>query len=164
MEFKSQSWYQFLDEGMADLVNQAYSLLDKFRVQSSEFRISEYHDYSFVVFPMAKAYEGFLKKWFFASGFITEHQYKSDHFRIGKALNPSLPARFKRDGYVYDRIIAACPDPHLADTLWLAWKQSRNLTFHYFPHHRYFLTLSEARARLNQLAAAMKSAIVCRLD
>ena len=112
---------------------------------------------------MAKAYEGFLKKWFFAGGFITEYQYQSDHFRIGKALNPSLPARFKRDGYVYDQIVASCPDPHLADTLWLAWKQSRNLTFHYFPHHRYFLTLPEARARLNQLAAAMAATLSCRI-
>jgi len=156
MQFKSEAWYQFLDEGMADLVKQAYSLLDKFKVP-------EYHDYSFIVFPMAKAYEGFLKKWFFAGGFINEYQYKSDHFRIGKALNPSLPARFKNDGYVYDKIVASCPDPHLADTLWLAWKQSRNLTFHYFPHHRYFLTLPEARARLNQLAAAMAAAISCRI-
>jgi hypothetical protein len=112
---------------------------------------------------MAKAYEGFLKKWFFTSGFINKFQYESDHFRIGKALNPSLPARFKRDGYVYDQIVAACPDPHLADTLWLAWKQSRNLTFHYFPHHRYFLTLSEARARINQLADAMESALGCQI-
>ena len=156
MQFKSEAWYQFLDEGMADLVKQAYSLLDKFKVP-------EYHDYSFIVFPMAKAYEGFLKKWFFAGGFINEYQYKSDHFRIGKDLNPSLPARFKNDGYVYDKIVASCPDPHLADTLWLAWKQSRNLTFHYFPHHRYFLTLPEARPRLNQLAAAMTAAISCRI-
>ena len=156
MQFKSEAWYQFLDEGMADLVKQAYSLLDKFKVP-------EYHDYSFIVFPMAKGYEGSLKKWFFAGGFINEYQYKSDHFRIGKALNPSLPARFKNDGYVYDKIVASCPDPHLADTLWLAWKQSRNLTFHYFPHHRYFLILPEARARINQLAAAMAAAISCRI-
>ena len=163
MQFKSEPWNQFLDEGMSDLVNLSYSLLDAFSPQHSALGLKNIHDYSFVIFPMAKAYEGFLKKWFFAGGFINEYQYKSDHFRIGKALNPSLPARFKNDGYVYDQIVASCPDPHLADTLWLAWKQSRNLTFHYFPHHRYFLTLPEARARLNQLAAAMAAAISCRI-
>ena len=163
MQFKSEPWNQFLDEGMSDLVNLSYSLLDAFSPQHSALGLKNIHDYSFVIFPMAKAYEGFLKKWFFAGGFITEYQYQSDHFRIGKALNPSLPARFKRDGYVYDQIVASCPDPHLADTLWLAWKQSRNLTFHYFPHHRYFLTLPEARARLNQLAAAMAATLSCRI-
>ncbi|MBI2310155.1 hypothetical protein HYU89_04645 [Candidatus Collierbacteria bacterium] len=162
-DFNHQPWYQFLDEGMRDLVNLSYLLFDSLKVENCKLKIREIHDFSFIVFPMAKAYEGFLKKWFFANAFITEYQYKSDHFRIGKALNPSLPARFKNDGYVYDQIVAACPDPHLSDQLWQCWKQSRNLAFHYFPHHRYFLTLPEANARLNQLAASMAAVLSCRI-
>lgn len=161
MEFESEAWYQFLDEGMRDLVNLSYSLLDAFSLQPSALGLKNIHDYSFVVFPMAKAYEGFLKKWFFTNDFIKEYQYKGDHFRIGKALNPSLPARFKREGYVYDQIVAGCPDPHLGDKLWSAWKSCRNLVFHYFPHHMHFITLGQAKDRIDQVVSAMRAATLC---
>lgn len=29
MDFKSESWYQFLDDGMRDLVSQSYGLFDR---------------------------------------------------------------------------------------------------------------------------------------
>jgi hypothetical protein len=51
-------------------------------------------DYSFIVAPAAKAYEGYLKEFFFRIGLIDKYTYQSDRFRVGKTLNPSL--RFKR--------------------------------------------------------------------
>lgn len=167
MQLEKESWYQFLDEGMQDLVKQAYSLLDReerLSQPNSETSFANttaprYHDYSFIVFPMAKAYEGFLKKWFFTNGLIDEQAYRSDHFRIGKSLNPSLPDHLKGSWYVYDQLVAKCSDPRLADELWKAWKEGRNLTFHFFPHHQFFLTLEEAGERVHQLARAMAEAV-----
>ena len=49
---------------------------------------SEISDYSFVVFPFAKAYEGFLKRFFLDAGYIKEEEYFSDEIRIGRILNP----------------------------------------------------------------------------
>ena len=77
MQFKSEAWYQFLDEGMADLVKQAYSLLDKFKVP-------EYHDYSFIVFPMAKAYEGFLKNGFSPAVSLTNISTKATILELAR--------------------------------------------------------------------------------
>ena len=77
-----------MEEPMRDLVGESYLLLER------EERLNEnLHDYSFVVFPMAKAYEGFLKKLFFDLGLINKRQYQGDRFRVGKSLNPNLPTR-----------------------------------------------------------------------
>lgn len=152
------SWFQFLDEGMRDLARESVLLLDMFERMDT---LTPFHDYSFVVFPMAKAYEGFLKKWFFRNKFIDERAYQSDHFRIGKALNPSLPDHLKTDWYVYDKVDQQCGDPSLAPLLWKAWKEGRNLTFHFFPNHQYFLSLPEARERIGLLTRAMEKAISC---
>ena len=158
MDLANEAWFQFLDDGMKDLVQESYALLELFQKMGPDHDL---HDYSFVVFPMAKAYEGFLKKWFYSSGMIDQSAFQSDHFRIGKALNPSLPPKYKDDWYVFDKIKTQCSDLGLADHLWRAWKEGRNLTFHYYSHRGYALTLPDARLRIDQLASAMAAAIAC---
>lgn len=118
----------------------------------------QFHDYSFVVFPAAKAYEGFLKKLFFDLGFITEEDYSGKRFRIGKALNPTLPKEIRNDHWVYKKIVIYCGGAELADKLWDTWRLSRNLVFHWFPNEKNALTLSEAQNRLNQIIDAIDSA------
>ena len=49
---------------------------------SSIHRDEEPTDYSYLVFPFAKMYEGFLKQLFLDVGFISERDYYSNHFRI----------------------------------------------------------------------------------
>lgn len=101
------------------------------------------NDYSFVVAPAAKAYEGYLKDFFFDLDIIDEYSYHSDRFRVGKTLNPSL--RYKRYS-----IFKKLADMHengekLAEKLWSAWKQGRNEIFHYFPGNVKKLNLVEAQ-------------------
>lgn len=123
----------------------------------------EFDDYSFVVFPAAKAYEGFLKKLFFDLKFITEEDYYGKHFRIGKALNPSLPKVLRKDG-VYDKIVKYCNGSVLAEKLWEAWKQSRNLTFHWFPNEKNAITMDEAGERIEMIVSAIDMAFKeCRI-
>ena len=117
----------------------------------------EFNDYSFVVFPAAKAYEGFLKKLFLELKFITEEDYYGKHFRIGKALNPSLPKELRSEG-VYDKIAQYCQGPDLADKLWEAWRQSRNLTFHWFPNEKNAITLAEAGERIEMIISVIDEA------
>ncbi len=114
----------------------------------------EFHDYSFVVFPAAKAYEGFLKKLFLELNFITEEDYYGKHFRIGKALNPSLPKELRREG-VYDKIVSYCQGEGLAERLWETWRLSRNLTFHWFPNEKNAITLAEAGERVEMIISAI---------
>lgn len=124
----------------------------------------KFDDYSFVVFPAAKAYEGYLKKSFFKLGLITSEDYSGKHFRIGKALNPSLDKKYRRES-VYDRITEYSGDKNLADELWNAWKMGRNLLFHWFPKERNAINYAEAGERLNLIFDAMEKLYKrCKID
>jgi hypothetical protein len=115
--------------------------------RSSEWG-KKFHDYSFIVFPAAKAYEGFLKKIFLDMGFISEGDYYGKHFRIGKALNPDLEYRYRDEGWVYGKLKHFCQGEALPARLWKTWKESRNLLFHWFPDEKNVVTHNEAVEKL----------------
>lgn len=113
-------------------------------------------DYSFLVAPIAKAYEGYLKDFFLKIGLIDKNTYKSDRFRVGKALNPSL--RYKRFSIFQKLAKLDETGEELAEILWDAWKEGRNETLHFFPHNLKKLTFDEATQRINlMLSAIIKS-------
>jgi hypothetical protein len=114
-------------------------------------------DYSYIVFPFAKLYEGFLKQLFRDLGIMTEREYKSDHYRIGRALSPGMVGRLRgRSAYgqVSERY-----GKDLATRLWHAWKNGRNMVFHYFPDNYRALTLDEAKLLITVLCDAMNDAV-----
>lgn len=122
-----------------------------------------YSDYSFLVFPFAKVYEGFLKKLFLQIGAINEYQYNNDRWRVGRALNPELEKELRHES-VYDRIIEHCGGQTLAETLWQAWKRGRNQVFHFWPGRNKALSLAEAREITDEIQAAMELALEeCRI-
>lgn len=114
-------------------------------------------DYSYLVFPFAKLYEGFLKQLFRDLGIISDREYRSDHFRIGKALSPNLIRRLgARSAYGQ---LETRFGKDLATRLWHTWKEARNLVFHYFPHNIRALTLNEAKGLIALLAESMDEAV-----
>lgn len=132
--------------------------------RSSEWS-KKFHDYSFIVFPAAKAYEGFLKKMFYDMGFISKQDYFGKHFRIGKALNPDLEEKYKADGWVYERLGDFCGGDALPEKLWHTWKESRNLLFHWFPDEKNAVGHIEAVARLLNITNAIDAVFtVCRVQ
>lgn len=110
-------------------------------------------DYSFLVSPVAKLYEGFLKDFFLKIGIISETEYDSDRFRVGKTLNPSL--RYKRFSVFQKLADSHEKGEELAETLWDAWKFGRNEIFHYFPGNYKNLTKQEAEDRITLLLKAV---------
>jgi hypothetical protein len=110
-------------------------------------------DYSFLVAPIAKAYEGYLKDFFLKVGLIDKTALMSDRFRVGKALNPSL--RYKR--FSIFQKLARLDDrgEELAEILWDAWKEGRNETLHFFHNNLKKLTRDEAMARINLMLVAI---------
>lgn len=185
--FAGEAWFEYLSEGERDLVVQAYDLLarekrealrrsgsshrarsaqgDKVAMESLATLSSDkggFHDYSFVVFPMAKAFEGFLKQVFLEAGLITEATYSGDRFRIGKSLNPALPPRARGIWWLYGPLREQCGEA-VPEELWTAWKDCRNLLFHFFPQHKHFITLAEAELRLTQLKEAMAAMLACEM-
>ncbi len=114
-------------------------------------------DYSYLVFPFAKLYEGFLKELFRDLSIITEREYASAHFRLGKVLSPNLVRRLgNRSAY---NTITKRYNETLANTLWNTWKQGRNLVFHYFPHNVRRLTLAEAKQIVDMIVDSMAVAV-----
>jgi hypothetical protein len=158
-EIKKRSWWGYFGEDLQKLLETSEFIYEAVESWGGDYPggKKEFGDYSFVVFPAAKAYEGFLKKLFLEMGFITEEDYYGKHFRIGKALNPSLPKDMKKDG-VYDKVVQHCQGRALADKLWDTWRLSRNLAFHWFPNEKNALTLTEAGDRISMIIDAMDEA------
>lgn len=156
---KLSFFWNYLSEGQRGLIEEGLYLLNDVKVHPD----ANISDYSYLVFPFAKAYEGFLKKLFLDLGFIPQHVYEGDHFRIGKALNPHLE-KFLRHESIYDKIVHLTGDKTLADELWNVWKRGRNLVFHYFPHNFRALTLVEAEEIIGQILTVMQKAVSeCRV-
>jgi hypothetical protein len=115
--------------------------------------IDKISDFSFIVAPAAKAYEGFLKEFFFRVGLIDKYTYQSDRFRVGKTLNPSL--RYKRFS-IFQKLAEIDPEgEELAESLWNAWKYGRNEIFHYFPNISQNITYVESLERIHLILKAI---------
>jgi hypothetical protein len=112
------------------------------------------NDYSFLVFPAAKAYEGFLKKIFRQIGVLPKSQFYSRQFRIGRSFNPDLPPKLRDEQWLYDEIESVVGN-NLAREMWQIWIDGRNHIFHYFPNARYKLSLSQAKKIVNKFLEVM---------
>lgn len=120
-----------------DLINEGKFLTEI--IQPHRFK-----DYSFLVFPFAKAYEGFLKQLFLDVGFISHMDYISDHFRVGKYLSPNMIQRIHEKS-VYLAIRKASSED-MATNIWKIWKDCRNEVIHYYPHNLKRISFAEAVA------------------
>ncbi len=151
----SQSLENFLSKDIRSLLADGDSLLSLFTNPTAQVPVPS--DYSFLVFPYAKAYEGFLKLLFLRYGIITNKEFESDRFRIGKALNPHLEKRMRRLHSAYDRFVNYCDNgTELADRLWQTWKQGRNLLFHFFPKHYKTVSITQAQDTVAEILMTME--------
>lgn len=150
---EKKPWWNYLSHDLRELLTESYILLKKVKKWNQVF-----HDYSFVVFPAAKAYEGFLKTLFLEMGFINKNDYYGKRFRIGKALNPSLDPEIREKESVYDRIVEYCGGKSLSDELWDTWKRCRNLLFHWFPKEKNAIDYGEAKERFAKVINAIDMA------
>lgn len=120
----------------------------------------EIHDFAFVVFPLAKAYEGFLKTYFYRNGLISEKVYRGRHFRVGRSFNPDLPEKYRDEFWIYDDVSRVC-GKDMARDMWNVWLDARNHLFHYFPDDKYDLTLEDSRILVQHAISVMDSAVRC---
>ncbi len=162
---KDKVWWNYLEQDVRELMNESVLLLNIFQEREQDNQTKDlFHDYSFVVFPAAKGYEGFLKKLFFDLKFISREDYYGTRFRIGKALNPSLDERYQEES-VYNKLVDFTLDNKLADLLWITWKDSRNMLFHWFPDEKRAITLEEAKIKLDEIIIAVDEAVKgCKIN
>ncbi len=151
-EDKHKKFWEYLSQSQKDLIQEGgYLLNDIIKNQSYQFK-----DYSFLIFPYAKAYEGFLKELFKDTKLISHLDYISDHLRLGKLLSPNLVGRLG-DRSLYKKIKEKT-SAELADQIWQTWKVGRNQVFHYFPHNFKAVSYQEAEQIITQLINTMEEA------
>jgi len=148
--FKTSDFWFYLSKNQKDLINEGlYLMNDVIKNNAYHFK-----DYSFLVFPFAKAYEGFLKQLFLDVKFISHLDYISDHLRLGKLLSPNLVNKLKERS-LYKKIKDKAGQ-ELADKIWNAWKIGRNQVFHYYPHNLKALTFSQAENIIDNILSVME--------
>lgn len=136
---KESQFWSYLSQGQKDLLDEGLYLMDDIiRDHAYQFK-----DYSFLVFPFAKAYEGFLKQIFRDKKLISRLDYISDHLRLGKLMSPNLIGKLG-DRSLYKKIQEQYSQ-ELADKVWNVWKNGRNQIFHYFPHNIKAISFNESR-------------------
>jgi hypothetical protein len=163
LQLEKKSWWGYIEEDLQELLVSSEFLVNVVKGWGGDLPGGKqvFHDYSFVVFPAAKAYEGFLKKMFLDLKFITEEDYYGKKFRIGKALNPYIDKKYKNRNSVYDKLVNFCESlpaqtgKDLADTLWDAWVQGRNLVFHWFPNEKRAVSFVDAQSKISIIINAM---------
>jgi len=138
---------KYLSSHQKELLNDTQTIIKRLQLHDG---IS---DYSFLVSPVAKLYEGFLKDFFLKIKIISDNDYESDRFRVGKTLNPSL--RYKRFSVFQKLANYHDKGEELAEILWDAWKFGRNEIFHYFPGNYKNLNKEEAEERISLLLRAI---------
>ncbi len=149
---KTTDFWQYLSKNQKDLIREGqYLVNDVISNQAYHF-----NDYSFLIFPFAKAYEGFLKQLFKDNKFISHLDYISDHLRLGKLLSPNLINRLgERSLYLKIKRRAG---QDLADKIWQTWKIGRNQIFHYFPHNLKAVSFDEAKKIIDDILKTMQEA------
>jgi hypothetical protein len=153
--FSQENWYHYLTDWQVQLVEVTDQLVEQY-----SFNQEELVDYSFLIFPMAKAYEGFLKKFFLDLRLIDRETYEGRRFRIGRALNPDVSINQRDRHWLYSSIEEVC-SPETAAQLWKGWLQCRNKVFHFFPKDKGLLTYEQAVKKIEQLNLAMSTAVEC---
>lgn len=149
-----RQFWQYLSQGQKDLILEGdYLMQDIIRHHTYTFK-----DYSFIVFPYAKAYEGFLKTLCKDVRLISHLDYISDHLRLGKLLSPFLTERLG-DRSLYKKIVDSS-SKELADKIWRTWKMGRNQVFHYFPHNFHGLSFTEAQNIVAEIMVTMEEAYI----
>lgn len=151
MSLSRQVW-EYISQTQRDLISEGQYLTNEV-IKDHAY---QFKDYSFLIFPFAKAYEGFLKQLFKDVGFISHLDYISDHLRLGKLLSPFLVQKLNGRS-LYEKIITN-GSRELAEHIWKAWKLGRNQVFHYFPHNLKAVSFHEATTTIQEILSTMEVA------
>lgn len=153
----NQHWFIQLSSWQQELIESGIELYER-----EERMVSTFSDYSFILFPVSKAYEGFLKQYLFDLGFIDAGTYADKRFRIGRALNPDVHPNRQDEYWLYDDVKRLC-GVEIAKQMWRTWLECRNQVFHYFPHNEKRLTVSEAASKISMVLGTIEQATHCQL-
>jgi len=149
INWNSPEFEKFVGKELVDLYTDTQKLIKAMRNKGNR-----YSDYSFTVFPLAKAYEGVLKKILVKMGFITKAQLEQDpNISINSYFNPvgnSKITKALRDK-ARDKMI-----PHV---IYSTYAECRNQILHHDPYRDNRLkTIEEADFFVRRISDAINKA------
>lgn len=150
---RNSKLWDYLTPEMRELANEGEMLVNSCVVTGNK----EIKDYSYLVFPWGKLYEGFLKKIFLDLGFITSEDYYGNDIRIGKLLSgggKNMPPH--RLSIVKELSSNKIFGENLTKIMRGVWRNSRNLVFHFFPDNFYKIDLETAKKRIHEVVKCME--------
>ncbi len=153
----NKKWYHFLSSSLQPLALLSMQLLKREKEQSLELA-----NYDFIVFPLAKAYETFLKDYLFSLKLIPERIYRSKKFSIGRSLNPDVRLEQRDEFWLYDDLHRLCGE-HVAREIWDAWLM-RNRLIHLYPGEVQSTSLAQAENKINQLIRVIELCGHCAFE
>ena len=149
---ESKLW-NYMTQEMKELVFEGEALLTSCQL-TGELKIK---DFSYLVFPWGKLYEGFLKKVFLDLNFITPEDYYGNEVRIGKLLSTGMGNKPPhRLSIVAELSSTKILGENLTKAMRSVWKNSRNSVFHFFPDNVYKLDLDTAKKRIDEVVKCME--------
>jgi hypothetical protein len=148
----SQLW-EYLSPDMRQLAVEGEKLLGTCTLQGE----TDITDFSYLVFPWGKLYEGFLKKMFLDLKFITPEEYYGNEIRIGKLLSSGSEVKpAHRLSIVKELSSDTVFGENLTKVMKGIWKNSRNMVFHFFPDNVYSIDLVNAKKRIEDTIKCME--------
>lgn len=140
--YKNLSTVEFLESGMIKQRDQVFRLT------------TEFNDYSFVVFPFAKAFEGVLKKILVEAGFLKEGELLEDpSLSINKYFNPVGNQK------ILESVKDKTRDKAIPYVIYSTYQECRNQIIHYDSYRdNRVKSLDEARFYLERIEDAIEKA------
>lgn len=164
-------WFSQLEESQRELIKLSYFLYQReaglgggMANSALAGRVNRgLYDYSFVIFPVAKAYEGFLKQYLYDLQLIDERTFEGKKFRIGRAMNPDIRESQQDEFWLYDDLELFC-GRQTAHVLWQTWLQCRNRVVHFFPKDEHRISLPQAKERIEMVVETIDTAFQCKAE
>ena len=141
--------YSFLDDYQRKLLYDTLLIKTIFTTyDSNEIFNRLINDFSIVVFPSAKAFEGFIKKLLLAINLITQKEIKEDPYKsIGKIINGEQ---------IQKKILDKKRDRSVLKLLVAQWDFCRNVILHYDLDQPEIINKEEAFKKIEDIYEVMK--------
>lgn len=152
----TRDWFRYVSPSLQKLIRTSIELY----VSHME-NPGTYEDYTFIIFPLSKAYEGFLKQYLRDLGLISKKTYEGKRFRIGRAMNPDIRQNQRDEYWLFDNVAEIC-GKELARQMWNTWLECRNQRFHYFPGKEQTLSFDNIEKYLQMMVTTMDQAVACQ--
>jgi hypothetical protein len=145
--------WEYLTPEMKQLAIEGERLLSTCTLQGD----TDIVDFSYLVFPWGKLYEGFLKKMFLDLKFIVPEDYYGNEIRVGKLLSSGFGTKPPhRLSIIKELSSAKVFGENLTKVMKAVWKNSRNMVFHFFPNNVYSIDLPNAKKRIEDTVKCME--------